>query len=1012
MEPIWNPPAYVITVPKVVPSGSDDDSSEGEEADGTFPDHYFKRPPYEIAWNVRGTVLEKNILKSSRKKPYKSEFIQKVEEESFKGDRAEAIDRVAVVIGHNRMLSISNSVNRSLRKQLECYADSAILSRDIHFYWRPQWVNTETGKNATCLTVRNFYAQFKKRNPKKARTFRREREGITDKTRKGLEQYEEAYRKTKMTAAQFFEKSKCSYFTRKHIEDFEKTFLGKGKEGVEGYLKLHRKTFIIPYREIRETIKNHSATKECVEKLAKKGKRTVYMAIQDADVESMSGIFLKYDEVFKEHLQKHKVLPEVASGGYKVNDPKNPILEVGVLIDLFIRHFTAQEFPTAVYFPEPNSMVKVKEGESTLEASFLGSGKYVAPQEMPTLIQDLIKKRNITNLSAAFLFHAGAAIGTAIPERMQRSFKAFYTDRHKIVRWGLSDLKIYKAISQTHYSNRSWAINICDAIKVPSNLKFGDVNLPQGTLRNMAISLTSRLFATYDPFQIARTMFVEARESKIGFQKTMKSVLKNYNPQNLPLAHRDEEARGGKFEQIWKEIDQVKGVNELIQKIDWIFSKPGIGAKIQRAAQQSMQAVSEIFMENLSLDFIELSIAAMMSLDKPRDLLERAQRFINPPRILTLEEIGSSVHQKVLDTMSESDWVGKNQFKILAKSLPEEHREGYLDTYPMHWAAITGNVDAVKFLKSINSWVSTIDHCGSMGLLPLHCAIRYCADNGESLELIAELATKELLSEFSFINVEDHSEQFESWTNYKIVRESPLLQALEEIYHYPKTIKLILDIAEVPQVIREELFDLVREMNEDQEEDHKVESKKILAFAIQKSYSPQLINCLLRWGADFHSCQDLLERNSPYSAVIDEDYRNESDRLELLEVIVDAGYPLNLEDNDYLTPLQYALEQENLPVVEALLKHLSELGYEPPEEEALQIEQLRQSTTRPRIREEPLDARIVETLRNDIKRINIASNLTEREKSRMIQETEWLIERLYHYSDETFLNNARWRNLS
>ena len=50
------------------------------------------------------------------------------------------------------------------------------------------------------------------------------------------------------------------------------------------------------------------------------------------------------------------MLPEVASGGYDVKAPLNPILEIGVLLDLWVRHFTAEFFPTGVYYPEPNTL--------------------------------------------------------------------------------------------------------------------------------------------------------------------------------------------------------------------------------------------------------------------------------------------------------------------------------------------------------------------------------------------------------------------------------------------------------------------------------------------------------------------------------------------------------------------------------------------------------------------------------------------------------------------------------
>lgn len=800
MNPLWNPPAYLIAVPQVVSASSeysDDETSDGEEGDGTFNAEEFKRPPFEINWTKRGEVTENDRLSSSCESDYESEFIKKIENESFGKNVAQVEKRVAVVIGHNRMRSLSNSVNRFLVEKSKQCANSSILSREIHFFWRPQWKNITTGEEVEWETVRKFYCQLKYRDRQNARLFRKESEGITLATKRALKLFYESYKETKIKSKEFFEKQPAiSHFTQRHIQVFEKMLKKKTVSKVKGYKKLLRKARIIPYREIREEIKDHLQTRKCIQILRKRTKGPIYMAFQDGDVKSMEELFSNYDIALQAHLNEYKRLPDVVSGGYKINEPHNPILEIGVRIDLWVRHFTAKVFPIGVYYPEPNTLVQVKEGDSLLEASFVDKRDYSSPKEMPTLIADLIKKRKIKHLKRSFLFDARAALTTATPKRMKRCFKAFYTNQNKIVRWGLSDLTIYKGIAQTHYSNRSWAINLCDAIGVPKQIVYKDITIRKKELRELVISLVARLFSTYDPFEVARRTFLDAKGKKMGFQKTMISVLSNYVPDELPLPPKKQINREhkGRLNKIWEEIDAIKRKEKLCATIDDFLEKPGTGHKIQTAAQSSMKKVVKIFRKNLSFNFIELSIAAMMSLEKPRDVKGQSRHTI-----IALRDIGSPLHQKVLE-MVEIDSKEKPEFKKKAKELPEAERQGYLETYPMHWAAITGNVEAVRFLKSLNSWISITSQPGTKGLLPLHCAIRYCADNGNDLALIREFATNRL--------------DLTDWKASDALRESPLAMVLNELDDPYPVLKILSEHPILAPANREALLTVLREFKQ------------------------------------------------------------------------------------------------------------------------------------------------------------------------------------------------------
>lgn len=1027
VQPKWVLPAYLVTAPQVVPDNSDSETSDSEmEVEvgrPKFTQKEFENPPFEIVWEKRGAVLPEDRLKSRREIPYQAPLIKKMETESFSGTPdsvlAKAVDRVGVVIGHNRMHSVSTSVNKRLVEQSRKYSDSPMLNREIHFFWRPQWHNTQTKKKVKLEVVRSFYRQFKRRNRVEACLFRREREqGITKVSKEALAEFYKVYKERRLSAKEFLaeREGKYSIFSQRHICSFGKQLKKKPNTKVKDYINIFNKNLIIPYREIREEIKAHRKTEECASELLKKRKRPLYMSIQDADVQSLQGVFSSYDASLERHFKKHKILPEVASGGYEVEAPLNPILEIGVLIELWVRHFTAQIFPTAVYYSEPNSLIKFKEGATVLEASFLGKKNYKSPQEMPTMIKDLQEKRGITDLHAAFLFDAHAALKTAVPKRMEKTFKAFYNAKGKVIRWSLADLLKYKSISQSHYIKLSWAKNLILAIGVPHSLAlkagtFGlkhDLKLPMNELSNLLVSLVGRLFAAYDPFEMAR-------EKGNGFQKSFIAVLENYENEIFVLSPTKRQEKTGQFKLLWQSVDKVKSIEDCLQKIDLLFQKPGTGVKLQKAVKQSMEVVVEIYRDKFCLNFIELSMDLMMSFDKPITPREKWMRYYSPPSQLNLSEIGSQLHQEVLEKMLASDWIGKDHFKKQVKILSHDQRKGYLETYPMHWAAITGNCQAVRFLKSIQGreqeWIRSVNIPGKNGLLPLHCALRYCVDNGENLELIRELATKENVVQkcvgphYDTLNPANWTKR---WTENIVGRESPLLQALEELYHYPDTLKLLFEIADIPEIdedvgIGQQLLELAELMREDAEGECK--QKKILSFAIKENCSPKLIRFLIEWGAEFEDCKEELEIESPFSIAISGEttinpYGSDLERLKLLDILVNAGYNLHLIDESGLTPLTYAITLKNLPAVYKLIGH----GVELSEKQRMQINQLQLELegTFPVWHDEPIAEEMLERKEELLGKMETRTNITPKQKEIMLKTMRKSNESFFYYSEDSY----------
>jgi ankyrin repeat protein len=507
--------------------------------------------------------------------------------------------------------------------------------------------------------------------------------------------------------------------------------------------------------------------------------------------------------------------------------------------------------------------------------------------------------------------------------------------------------------------------------------------------------------------------------------------LSNYKNEKFELVLADtKRKKEGLLDICWKVIDSTTKIKKAIKLIDKLFQKPGIGSKLNMAARSSMEKVVCIFKEKFSLDFTELSIISMMGLKKfpssqeemlhnliyrynlPSNILSyskieiakiMAKREDSNSNFLSLSDIGSTLHQQILTGLLESDDNVKGKFKKLLNEFKPEEQRGYLCTYPIHWAAITGNLIAVRYLKSISGkdkeWIRSIDLLGEVSLSPLHCAIRYCADNGEDLELIKELSTKKNVLRTIHGHHTDPLVRFIGpWTEKMVWRESPLLQALEELYLYPKTIKYFLDIAEIEQSEKEELLRLIILMKDDDVE--QFGPKRILTFAINHQFSPEIIKFLISLGAEFKNCDDDIDRSSPFSAVIvgrsNKHYSEQEDRLALFDVLAEAGYNLHLKDFQNLTPLQYALQEGDLVIIEKLIEHGESLDVK----QRKIMKQLKHNPQKVIRQSEPV-RREKPLISNDefIHKIRINSKILPEEKDKVIQKMEKANESSYYYDD-------------
>ncbi|ROI64965.1 hypothetical protein DPX16_0831, partial [Anabarilius grahami] len=149
----------------------------------------------------------------------------------------------------------------------------------------------------------------------------------------------------------------------------------------------------IPYRTIREQIKNHEHTKEFVKYFTDKDpKDRIYFCFFDADTVDFNNVLSSYIDVIKEHNY-----PTVMSTGYVF--PEDSEFRKESEQDRQVRIITAEQFPLGTYYPEPNFCVLLPDGCDTLSEKFDFPRDGENSMESPNLITQ-VKQREV--FSAVF----------------------------------------------------------------------------------------------------------------------------------------------------------------------------------------------------------------------------------------------------------------------------------------------------------------------------------------------------------------------------------------------------------------------------------------------------------------------------------------------------------------------------------------------------------------------------------------------------------------------------------
>lgn len=149
----------------------------------------------------------------------------------------------------------------------------------------------------------------------------------------------------------------------------------------------------IPYGEIRQHIMKQPVVTQLVNHFTDTGSSHVYLHISDSDTLSfMTPAGPLFSEAATRHLGTDDP-PDLLSGGYTAGADDQRMVKLAVKLDLAVRKAMADVDPKLVYFPEPNTFVKVRTdwGMDGLEDGIgFGSGK----EEGQNLVDSLEKVRS------------------------------------------------------------------------------------------------------------------------------------------------------------------------------------------------------------------------------------------------------------------------------------------------------------------------------------------------------------------------------------------------------------------------------------------------------------------------------------------------------------------------------------------------------------------------------------------------------------------------------------------
>ncbi|WP_213151330.1 hypothetical protein [Neochlamydia sp. AcF95] len=634
-----------------------------------------------------------------------SEVIQVFENSSFGPDRQssaiKAANSLVFVVGINMMESLDEDLNNTIINKLKEPVNTKCEVHRFGFHWRPRWVNLEK-KEVPFEEVREHFLEIKKKNPRLAKQILKEINQVSGQ--------------------------------------------------------------IVPYREIREVIKQHFFTSNMAQIFRSTNlSLPVYLGLFDPDMISAAQVFDTYTNLITSYQKSHEgKAPTVLATGYKIphadaKEHASPLYALAVELDMAVRHETAKYVKNGIYYPEPNMMVLFNSdsmSESFMEgASLKEPKKYRDAYESPTFLADLIKRRNL-NPNDDFIFDASNPIMTTMPERMKyelegkelKLFHGQFNSQQKIVRWRISDLRYLISTAQSHALPKAWASRLIRILpaewgteltpvvrgqKKPQ-IKFKDF---KGALENVL----EVLFRQLDPLSILGSMSTASSQPEI---RQFSEILSTYSEKRPPLLAIDGESEekirkmGEKLMLTLSPISAKdregvvrKWKNEEIQAFILYLLGKDTGQKCIQAAFDATGALAKLYNDKLNTQFSGLT-----------------QNFLESFYEECTEKSGKGYSAGSSFTKAQEDILAA-QYDPASPSFTKEAllEKGKFGLNGLHVAALVGDFKLVQYaLQYVSASTEADGH-----VLPLHCAMLYLINNGISetnendLPLVTALVSEE-----------------------------------------------------------------------------------------------------------------------------------------------------------------------------------------------------------------------------------------------------------------------------
>ncbi|MYW90384.1 hypothetical protein G3I59_07045 [Amycolatopsis rubida] len=246
------------------------------------------------------------------------------------------------------------------------------------------------------------------------------------------------------------------------IQQFQNTWDNRFPVAIVGFTWKHPSNPVIdqktiPYGGIRETIVRNPVTEKLAQQIREAGgDNEVYLHTGDADIHSLAtrdGPL--FDAVNTAVQQNPEGPPEVISGGYHVRPEDGDLANRAAQLDLDVRQALAGVDSRSVYFPEPNTFVRMPGNKLENDATFgtknpnTGNFDYGA-KEGQGLVDSVLSQRNP---SWQYSDHPSAIAKFS-------SDLAVQTDGSRIAGKVGTDPNGITALTQSHANETTWSDQI------------------------------------------------------------------------------------------------------------------------------------------------------------------------------------------------------------------------------------------------------------------------------------------------------------------------------------------------------------------------------------------------------------------------------------------------------------------------------------------------------------------------------------------------------------------------